>query len=55
MGYDWHDKLVHVPFGLVSMETGKLSTRKGNVVLLEELLKEAIDKTNQIINEKILI
>ncbi|WP_341876017.1 arginine--tRNA ligase [Defluviitalea saccharophila] len=52
MGYDWHDKLVHVPFGLVSMETGKLSTRKGNVVLLEELLKEAIDKTNQIINEK---
>lgn len=52
MGYDWHNKLVHVPFGLVSMETGKLSTRKGNVVLLEELLKEAIEKTRQIINEK---
>lgn len=52
MGYDWHDKLVHVPFGMVSMETGKLSTRKGNVILLEEILKEAVDKTNQIINEK---
>ncbi|MBM7686047.1 arginine--tRNA ligase [Defluviitalea raffinosedens] len=52
MGYDWYDRLVHVPFGLVSMETGKLSTRKGNVVLLEELLKEAIEKTKQIINDK---
>ena len=37
MGYDWHDKLVHVSFGMVSMETGKLSTRAGNVVLLEDL------------------
>lgn len=52
MGYDWHDKLVHVPFGMVSMETGKLSTREGNVVLLEELLNEAITKTQEIIDEK---
>jgi len=52
MGYDWHEKLIHVPFGMVSMETGKLSTRKGNVVLLEEILSEAIEKTRQIINEK---
>ncbi|WP_058486388.1 arginine--tRNA ligase [Defluviitalea phaphyphila] len=52
MGYDWYKDLIHVPFGLVSMETGKLSTRKGNVVLLEEILKEAIEKTKQIINDK---
>jgi len=52
MGYDWHDKLVHVSFGMVSMETGKLSTRAGNVVLLEDLLNEAISKTLDIINEK---
>ncbi|NLL71660.1 MAG: arginine--tRNA ligase [Epulopiscium sp.] len=52
MGYDWHDKLVHVPFGMVSMETGKLSTRKGNVILLEDILKESIEKTKAIIEEK---
>ncbi|QUH29351.1 arginine--tRNA ligase [Vallitalea guaymasensis] len=52
MGYDWHDKLIHVPYGLVSMESGKLSTRKGKVIYLEELLNESIEKTKQIIEEK---
>lgn len=52
MGYDWYDKLVHVPFGLVSLDTGKLSTRKGNVVLMDDLLNEAVDKTKKIIEEK---
>lgn len=52
MGYSWEKDLVHVPFGLVSLDTGKLSTRKGNVVLMEELLDEAISKTRAIINEK---
>lgn len=52
MGYDWSSQLVHVPFGLISMETGKLSTRKGNVVLLEELLEQSIDKTKSIIQKK---
>lgn len=52
MGYDWADSLVHVPFGLVSLETGKLSTRNGNVVLMEELLHNAIEETLKIINEK---
>lgn len=52
MGYDWHDQLIHVPFGMVSMESGKLSTRKGNVVLLEEILDESIEKTRQVIQEK---
>ncbi len=52
MGYDWYKDLVHVPFGLVSLESGKLSTRKGNVVLMEELLNEAVLKTKSIIEEK---
>lgn len=52
MGYEWADDLVHVPFGMVSMEGSKFSTRKGNVVLLEDILNEAIDKTKKIIEEK---
>ncbi|MFC7750286.1 arginine--tRNA ligase [Paenibacillus thermoaerophilus] len=52
MGYDWAADLVHVPFGQVSLEGAKLSTRKGNVVLLEELLQKSIDQTLQIISEK---
>lgn len=52
MGYEWAKDLVHVPFGLVSLKGEKLSTRKGRVVLLEDLLKTAIEKTLAIINEK---
>ncbi|MFV0520467.1 MAG: arginine--tRNA ligase [Lachnospirales bacterium] len=52
MGYEWASELTHVPFGLVSLENGKLSTRKGNVVSMEELLDEAIQKTLTIIEDK---
>lgn len=52
MGYDWNKDLVHVPFGLVSLDTGKLSTRHGNVVLMEELLNQAVNETTKIIEEK---
>ena len=52
MGYDWYKDLIHVPFGLVSLETGKLSTRHGNVVLMEDLLNQAIGETKKIIEEK---
>ena len=52
MGYEWSNNLVHIPFGLVSLDTGKLSTRQGNVVLMEELLNQAITETNKIIDEK---
>ncbi|MGL5379227.1 arginine--tRNA ligase [Clostridium sp.] len=52
MEYEWAEDLVHVPFGMVSMESGSLSTRKGNVLLLEDILKEAVDKTKQVIEEK---
>lgn len=52
MGHDWAKDLVHVPFGMVSMENGSLSTRKGNVLLLEDILKEAVQKTKDVIEEK---
>ena len=53
MGYDWaKDELVHVPFGLVSLGDGKLSTRKGHVVLMEDILNAAVEKTSGIIAEK---
>ena len=43
---------VHVPFGLVSLEEGTMSTRKGRVVFLEDVLKKAVEKTKEIIQEK---
>lgn len=52
MGYEWADRLIHVPYGLVSMESGKLSSRKGKVIYLENLLNESIDKTKKIIEDK---
>lgn len=52
MGNDWADDCRHIGFGLVRFADMKLSTRKGNVIFLEDLLKESIDKTLEIINEK---
>jgi len=52
MGYDWHDKLVHVPYGTVSLNGEKLATRTGNVILLKDLFNTAIEKVREIIEEK---
>lgn len=52
MGYDWSANLMHVPYGLVSLKGGKLSTRKGHVIYAEDILHEAIQKTRSIIEEK---
>lgn len=52
MGYDWYDRLVHVPYGMVSLNGAKLATRTGNVVLLRDLFQAAIDKVRQIMEEK---
>jgi arginyl-tRNA synthetase len=51
-GHEWAKDCVHVGFGLVKFADRKLSTRKGEVVLLEELLKEAKDRALEVINEK---
>ncbi|MFV0504693.1 MAG: arginine--tRNA ligase [Lachnospirales bacterium] len=50
MGYPWHKDLLHVGFGLVSLDNGKLSTRKGHVILMDDILNESIAKTLEIIN-----
>lgn len=52
MNYDWYDNLVHVPYGLVSLEGAKLSTRTGNIVYAEDILKEAMERAMKAIQEK---
>lgn len=52
MGYEWVKDCVHVEFGTVSLEEGSLSTRKGRVVFLEDVLKKAVEKTREIIADK---
>ena len=53
MGYEWaKDQLIHVPYGTVSIDGGKLSTRSGNVVLLRDLFNQAIEKVAAIMEEK---
>ena len=52
MGYDWHDELVHVPYGTVSINGSKLATRTGNVILLKDLFAEAIARVADIAREK---
>ena len=51
-GNEWAKDCVHVGFGLVKFADRKLSTRNGSIVLLDDLLREAVDKTMEVINEK---
>lgn len=43
MGYTWHDGLKHISFGMILKDGKKMSTRKGKIVLLEEVLNDAIN------------
>lgn len=52
MGYDWHDELIHIPYGTVSINGAKLATRTGNVILLKDLFAMAIEKVGNIMDEK---
>ena len=52
MGYEWSKDCVHIPFGLVSLAEGTMSTRHGRVVFLEDVLNKAVEKTKEIIREK---
>ena len=52
MGYEWHTDLVHVPYGLVSLEGAKLSTRTGNIIYAEDILEEAVKRAAESIEEK---
>lgn len=51
---DWftEGKVIHAPFGLISLPDGKMSTRKGNVIFLEDVLDEAVTRVLAIIEEK---
>lgn len=52
MEYDWYDRLVHVPYGTVSVNGEKLATRTGNVVLLKDLFEMAIEKVSVLVEQK---
>ena len=52
MGKEWAKDLVHVAYGMVSLEEGAMSTRKGNVVFLEDVINKCIEKAYRIIDEK---
>lgn len=52
MGYDWADTLIHVPYGLVSLEGEKLSSRNGNIIYAEDILNEAIERAYHLIEDK---
>ncbi len=52
MGKEWSKDLIHVAYGMVSLEEGTMSTRKGNVVFLEDVINKCIEKAYTIIDEK---
>ncbi|MBR1700807.1 MAG: arginine--tRNA ligase [Lachnospiraceae bacterium] len=52
MGYKWYDGLVHIPYGLVSLDGAKLSTRNGNIIYAEDILNEAVKRAAELIHEK---
>lgn len=51
-GHEWSKDCIHVGFGLVKFADRKLSTRKGEIILLDDLIRESVDKTLEVINEK---
>ncbi len=52
LGYEWYRNCHHVPFGHIRFEDESMSTRKGNIILLEEVLNKAVDLALKIIEEK---
>lgn len=52
MGYPWWDKCHHISFGMYRFKEGRMSTRKGNVIFLEDVLDKAIGSVKEIIQEK---
>lgn len=52
MGKEWAKDLVHVAYGMVSLEEGTMATRKGNVVFLEDVIDKCIEKAYSVIDEK---
>jgi arginyl-tRNA synthetase len=52
LGFEWAETCVHVPFGLIRFKEGRMSTREGNIIFLEEVLQRSINLAREIIEEK---
>lgn len=52
MGKEWAKDCVHVAYGMVSLESGSMSTRAGKVILLEDVISKTIEKAYKVIEEK---
>ncbi len=52
LGFQWGESMKHIPFGLYLKDGKKMSTRKGRVILLQEVLHEAINMAEKNIKEK---
>ncbi|MFR0771217.1 MAG: arginine--tRNA ligase [Limosilactobacillus pontis] len=52
MGFNWWDQITHISFGLMNLNGKKMSTRKGNVVSLEDVLNDSIDLARKQIAER---
>lgn len=52
MGYAWAADCVHISFGMITFKDGKMSSRKGNVIFMEDVLNRAVELTREIIEEK---
>ena len=52
LGKEWAKDMVHVAYGMVSLEDGAMSTRKGKVVWLEDVINKCVEKALKVIDEK---
>ena len=52
LGFTWAENCIHVPFGLIHFKDGRMSTRQGKVIFLEEVLKRAVELARETIEEK---
>lgn len=52
MGKEWAKDMVHVAYGMVSLEDGAMSTRKGKVVWLEDVIQKCVEKAYKVIEDK---
>ena len=52
MGYEWSDDVEHIPFGLITVDGKKLSTRSGRIILLKDVLKDSVELALEQIEEK---
>ena len=52
LGYSWWDDIVHADFGMLRLPQGKMSSREGRIVILNEVLESAVERVREVIREK---